>query len=251
MRPYMNSAVWSVVLSLLLTAACEAGSSAPPPSTPVPTPAKTIPLPRGPILGIGEPRIPQPYTLDQRLLDAASRGDRKTIELALQRGAHLEAKDDIGRSAAFRAVLDAGDLDLLRWLHGKGAAIDEADSGGRTPLSFAAANGRLDLVRYLVENGAAVNHTDMQKRTALFQAAIGGHLEIARLLLDHGADPNLADQFRDTPLMVACAKGFGEVAELLLARGADPALKDEEGRTASQRAAPGTAACMHPAPKTP
>ncbi len=249
----MIRAVWSVLLSLLLLfAACESGSSAPPPTpTAHPAPVRTTRLPQGRPLGIGEPRIPQPYTVDQRLLDAASAGDQKTVELALKRGAHLDAKDDIGRGAVLRAVLDAGDLSLVRWLHTKGAAIDVPDSGGRTPLSFAAEKGRLDIVRFLVDNGAAVNRDDVQKRPPLYHAAIMGHLDVARFLLEHGANPDLQDQFGDTPLMVACAKGYGDMAALLLEHGADPALKDEEGRTARERAAAGTEACLNPAPKTP
>ena len=249
-RPRMMRAVSTLVFSLLLLAACQSSSSAAPP-TPRPSPVRTFRLPLGRPLGLGEPRIPQPYTLNQRLLDAASHSDRKTIELALKRGAHLDAKDDIGRDAVMRAVLDAGDLDMVKWLHSKGAALDQPDNGGRTGLSFAAEKDRLDIVRYLVENGAEVNRIDMQKRTALFQAAIGGHLDVARYLLDHAAKPNVQDQFGDSPLMVACAKGYGEMAKLLLSRGADPELKDEEGRTARQRAAAGTEACLHPPSKTP
>jgi ankyrin repeat protein len=246
MRLLVIGAVW------VFLGACESGSSAPPPAaTPRPSPARTIPLPHGPALGIGEPRNPQPYTIDQRLLDAASHADRRTIELALQRGAHLGAKDDIGRSVVLRAVLDAGDLDLVRWLHAKGAALDEPDGGGRTALSFAAENGRLDIVRYLVENGASVDRVDVQRRTPLFEAVLGDHRDVVSFLLDRGAAVNTRDQFGDTPLIVACAKGYGEMATLLLQRGADPTLKDQEGRTARERAAAGTAACLGPPPGTP
>jgi len=50
-------------------------------------------------------------------------------------------------------------------------------------------------------------------------------------------------KFGDTPLIVACAKGHAATASLLLERGADPTLRDQEGRTASERSAPGTAPC--------
>lgn len=194
-------------------------------------------------LGAGEARIPQPFTVEQRLLDAVSRADRTTIDRALARGATLQTKDDIGRSLALLAVLDAGDLDLLRWLHAKGAPLDDADNGGRTPLSFAAANGQLDIVRYLLDNGAAVDRADVLQRTPLSHAALGGHRDIVALLNDRGAKVNARDQFGDTPLIVACAKGHGSTAEVLLGRGADAAAKDQEGRTAAERAAPGTAVC--------
>jgi ankyrin repeat protein len=50
---------------------------------------------------------------------------------------------------------------------------------------------------------------------------------------------------------VACAKGHGDMATLLLQRGADAAFKDQEGRTAQERAAVGTAPCLSPSPKSP
>ena len=160
-------------------------------------------------MGTGEGRIPEPFTVEQRLLDAARRGDRATIERALERGATLQAKDEIGRCALFLAVMDAGDLDLVRWIRGRGGAVDEADVGGRTPLSFAAAAGRLDIVRYLVEEGARVDHRDVQQRTALFQASLNDERDVASFLLERGAEVNVRDQFGDTPLIVACAKGHG------------------------------------------
>ena len=251
MRPFRTLLACGLLL-LLPLAACDAKPMAASPSkTPTPSRGTASPVMRKPALGIGEPRIPQPFTIEQRLLDAVSRGDRQTIERALEHGASISAKDDLKRSTVLLAVLDAGDLELVRWLHAKGAALDDPDVGGRTALSFAAANGRLDIVRYLVENGAAVDRADLQRRTPLFHAATGNHAEVMAFLLDRGADANARDQFGDTPLIIACSKGNGEVAALLLQRGADPSLKDQEGRTARERAEPGTAACTTPAPKTP
>jgi ankyrin repeat protein len=65
-------------------------------------------------------------------------------------------------------------------------------------------------------------------------------------LLARGADPNAAARFQDTPLMLACVQGRGEIAALLLQRGADPSLRNQEGRTAADRAAPGTDVCRPP-----
>jgi hypothetical protein len=194
-------------------------------------------------LGMGEVRKPQAFTVDQRLLDAASRNDRPTIERALELGAKLQAKDDLGRSTLFLAVMDAKDLALVRWLHEKGVPVDDADVSGRTPLSFAADYGLLDIARYLIEQGAAVDAADVQKRTPLSHATGADHPDVIALLLDHGAKVNVADQFGDTPLIVACAKGYAETATLLIARGADASVKDQEGRTAKERSAPEAAPC--------
>jgi hypothetical protein len=209
-------------------------------------PAARPAAPGGP-LGIGEPRAPEPFTLEQRFLDAARRGDRATLERALARGVSVEARDELQRSALLLATMDAGSLDLVRFLHAKGAALDEPDLGGRAPLSWAAGTGRLDIVRWLAERGARPDLPDAEGRTPLFHAVGGGHAEVVSFLLDRGADPNAADRFRDTPLMLACVQGRGELAALLLRRGADPSLRNQEGRSAADRAAPGTDACRAPA----
>jgi hypothetical protein len=203
------------------------------------------------VMGTGEPRVPEPFSLEQRFLEAVRQADRATIERALEKGVRLDTKDDLGRSAVLLAVLDAGSLELVRWLHSKGAALDEPDIGGRTALSFAAAAGQLEIVRYLVQQGAVTDRGDVQRRTPLFHASLGDHRATVAFLLERGAHANARDQFGDTPLIVACAKGYGATAALLLEKGADPKLKDQEGRTASERAAPGTEACLNPTPSRP
>jgi hypothetical protein len=246
----MSRALSAGLLAAVLVVACRA-EAPPPQATPTrpPATATAAPVSRNLAMGTGEFRQPEPFTIEQRLLDAVRRGDRTTVERALERGATVQAKDDLGRSTVFLAVLDAGDLDLVRWLHARGAALDEPDAGGRTALSFAAAHGRLDIVTYLVDGGALVDRRDVQQRSALFHAALNDRRDVAAFLLDHGADVNTRDQFGDTPLIVACAKGYGEMAALLLRRGAEPSLKDQEGRTARDRAAGGTTACLGPPPK--
>jgi ankyrin repeat protein len=251
MHGFLTCAAHAALLGVGMLAACtDVGPPAPSPArataspAAVTSPGATAAQARHGALGVGEPRAPQPFTREQRLLDAVSRGDRATISRALELGATLGAKDDLGRSTVVLATLDAGDLELVRWLHDNGAALDEPDAGGRTALSFAAERGRLPIVRYLVENGAAVDRRDQQQRTPLFHAALSDEPDVVGFLLERRADPNGRDQFGDTPLIVACAKGHAATAALLLKRGADPALRDQEGRTARERSAPGTAPCL-------
>ncbi len=194
-------------------------------------------------MGGGERPLPQPFTLEQRLLEAVRQGDRATIEKALERGASIDSRDDLQRSTVLLAVLDAKDLELVRWLHAHGGAIDTPDAGGRTPLSYAAADGALATVRYLLDEGAAVDQADRQKRTPLFHAALGDHTGVVALLIDRGAAVDPRDRYGDTPLIVACAKGNAATAALLIERGADRNARDQEGRSAAERAAPGTGPC--------
>ncbi|HEB89027.1 MAG TPA: hypothetical protein ENI85_05610 [Deltaproteobacteria bacterium] len=200
------------------------------------------------VMGTGTPREPRPFTREQRLLDAVRRGDRAVVERALELGVPVETADDMARSALLLAVRDAGDRDLVRFLHERGAAIDRADADGRTPLSFAASAGRLDLARYLVAQGASVDRADRRGRTPLFHAVLANQIRLVSYLIDQGADVDVRDRYGDTPLMLACAKGFDAMARLLLAHGADPLVRDQEGRTARDRAAPGHEACRRLGP---
>jgi uncharacterized protein len=202
------------------------------------------PAPGGNALGIGEPRAPEAFTLELRFLDAARRGDRPTLERALARGVSIETKDDLGRTALLLAVRDAESLELVRFLREQGASVDVPDVAGRAAISFAAESGRVDIVRELASHGAETDRADGERRTPLFFAVLGDRRETVVFLLERGADVNAANQFGDTPLMMACSKGYGELASLLLGKGADPARKDQEGRTARERAAEGTAACL-------
>ena len=198
------------------------------------------------IMGTGVAREPQPFTREQRLLDAARRGDRAVVERALELGVPVEAADDMSRSALLLAVRDAGDLDLARFLADRGGAIDRPDADGRTPLSFAASAGRLDLARFLVAEGAEVDRADKRGRTPLFHATLGNQVEMVAYLIEHGADVNVRDRYGDTPLMLACAKGYAALARLLLDQGADVSARDQEGRLAADRAIPGLDICREP-----
>lgn len=198
--------------------------------------------PRAP-LGIGEPRVPSPFTPEQRYLEAARQADRAALERSLAKGVPVDTKDDLGRSAFLLVVRDAGSIELMRLLHARGAAIDSADAGGRTPLSWGATAGRLDIVQELVTLGAAVDSRDTHSRTPLFHAVTEDHRDVVAFLLGHGANIDAADRFGDTPLIMACSKGFGELAKQLLAAGADAKIRDQEGRSVADRAAAGAEAC--------
>jgi len=238
-------ALRSSLLGLLLIGSVPAALAAEPADEPggaeMPGPAPSGP--RNLIMGTGEAREPQPFTREQRLLDAARRGDRETVERALALGVPVDSADDLSRSALLLAARDAGDLDLVRYLHDQGGAIDRADAGGRTPLSFSASAGRLDLVRYFVAEGAEVDNPDGRGRTPLFHAVLGNQIETVRYLIEQGADVNVKDRFSDTPLMMACSKGYAEMAGLLIDHGADRSARDQEGRTAADRAAPSLEVC--------
>jgi len=203
----------------------------------------TPPPSRGPIIPRIEPLEPRAFTLEDRYLDAARRGDLGVVKLCLEKGADPHAKDGFGRSALLLAARDAHDLELVTFLKNRGLPTDEPDVRGRTSLGYAAGNGDHAIVSYLLDQGAAVNRADVQGQTPLLHAALIGSKETVARLLAAGANVNARDQFGDTPLIAACAKGLDEIARLLVEKGADPKLEDQEGRTAAERAAPDATFC--------
>ena len=73
-----------------------------------------------------------------------------------------------------------GDIKIVKYLRGAGAAVDPQSLLRWTPLLGAVFNGDIYLVRYLVENGADVNVRSVQGITPLWAAAFKGSKEKVR-----------------------------------------------------------------------
>lgn len=83
----------------------------------------------------------------------------------------------------------------------------------------AAKKGDVAALTAALDAGADVNKNS-GGATPLFYAAIRGHAEAANLLISRGADVNLKTKF-GTPLMAAAARQTPELVNILLANGAD------------------------------
>lgn len=206
-------------------------------------PASKPPPGGGAIVPRSEPLAPSPFTLEERYLDAARRGDLAMLTRCLDKGVDARAKDGFARSALLLAASDARNLKMVEFLQARGLPVDEPDVRGRTALAYAAGNGQLEIVAYLLAHGATADRKDAQGQTALYNAVLAGSRETVERLVAAGADVNNRDQFGDTPLIGACNKGNDELARLLVEKGADPSLKDQEGRTARERAAEDATFC--------
>ena len=86
----------------------------------------------------------------------------------------------------------------------------------RTPLTWAAQEGRSGIVKLLLLDGTRVDELDYENDTALRQAAAYGHEAAVRLLIENGADVSAK-----TPLRYALQGGHEAIARLLIENGAD------------------------------
>lgn len=171
------------------------------------------------------------YFAESQLNLAASTGCVALVDLLLERGADVNAKDEWegryftplhvaaeeGHEAVARRLLDAGADPMPRSQHHD------------TPLHRAALRGRVATVRLLLDRGADVNADSRINDTALHLAAGQGHAAVIQVLLEAGASVNV-EPGRASALHLAAKGGHVEVVRLLLAAGADVAAPQYRSR---------------------
>ncbi|KAI9436836.1 ankyrin repeat-containing domain protein [Lactarius indigo] len=151
----------------------------------------------------------------------------KVAELLHQHGAVLHTGDN-SRTLLHAASKD-GLTDVAQWLLSVGADANAQDDGDRTPLYFAAANGRLEIVRILLGHGVDVRvATTRVNHTPLHEASRGGHVDVVRLLIQYGADANtdLQKLFR-----LASSSGSAETVLFFMKLGGDVHARDRSDST--------------------
>jgi ankyrin repeat protein len=103
---------------------------------------------------------------------------------------------------------------------------------GETALHWLAIENHLDGAKYLLKRGAAVDQPDNSGATPLMNAARLGLVEMCKLLISAGANVNAADENKDTALHLAAQRGDIQVVQLLIASGADPTATNDLDETA-------------------
>lgn len=110
--------------------------------------------------------------------------------------------------------------------------VNAVDRHGHTALMQAAKAGEVEAVKDLLHRGAALDARSEKGKTALHYAAAHGHVEVVRLLLEKGAEIDARDLEWHTPLMLAAIYGCNHTVQALVQAGADPAIKTKAGNTA-------------------
>ncbi|CAG9820587.1 unnamed protein product [Phaedon cochleariae] len=113
--------------------------------------------------------------------------------------------------------------------------VDEEKDDLNTPLTLAAKNNQLDVIKYLHSKGADINHENKKKFTALVYAASDGYEELTKELLELGADVDHRDGYGFTPLIRAAGWGYTRICEILLGYHANINTISNRGQTALTR----------------
>jgi ankyrin repeat protein len=191
----------------------------------------------------------------------ARTGNVEAATLLLDHGATVDAKEKFGGQTALMWASARRHPEMMRFLISKGADVNAAsiernyqrhvqaegrpknlDSGGLTPLLYAARENCIACVGVLLENKADINLPDPDGVSPLLVAIMNANWDLARQLIEAGADVNQWNIFGEAPLFTATSlrtrtdggrasidplnttSGLA-ILRLLLERGADPNMQ--------------------------
>ncbi|KAJ5770891.1 uncharacterized protein N7511_002942 [Penicillium nucicola] len=104
---------------------------------------------------------------------------------------------------------------------------------GRTPLSWAAQEGRMGMVKLLLQRGFAIDEADPRRMNPFTLAIRSRHKSVAELLITTYPDTRYSHRQRylDVGLLEATREGLETVVRLLIERAADINTRDNDGNT--------------------
>ena len=192
------------------------------------------------------------------LLAVSRTGNVEAAKLLLDRGAKVDAKEKWGGQTPLMWASARRHPAMMQLLISKGADVNAAsidrdyqrhvtaegrpkslDSGGLTPLLYAARENCMACVDVLVKAGADIDLPDPDGVTPLHVAVMNANWDLAKQLILAGADVNQWDVYGEAPLFTAIGNRTRidggrnsidpinqttglQIVELLLEKGADP-----------------------------
>ena len=166
-------------------------------------------------------------SLINRIVEGAS---VQEIQLAIEQGADVNAKNEYGQTALMWAASSENNLEVAKLLLQAGADANAKNNEGQTALMVAAFYGNSGIAQALLQARADVNARERSGITSLMTAAFYGHSDIVKLLLQAGASVNLKDNQGKTALAyarnedndwsVSPQKDYQEIVQALLQAGA-------------------------------
>lgn len=173
-------------------------------------------------------------------------GEIEVVEYLHQKGAALECTEGQSGQLIINLIATKGDDNMIRKVVALGCDVNlrTPRSGGQSALFTQSEKGRTQTVALLLELGALPELPDNNGDTPLHAAAAGNHGETAALLLVHGAAVNAANRNKRTPLHAAAEKGHAAMAAQLIAAGGDTAARDRHGKTPEDLAREGGQAAI-------
>jgi ankyrin repeat protein len=195
------------------------------------------------------------------LLAVARTGNVEAAKLLLDHGATVDAREAFGGQTALMWAAARRHPPMIDLLLAHGADVDarstardyqrhitaegrpkSLDSGGFTPLLYAARENCIECIDVLLAKGADIDLADPDGVSPLHLAVMNANWDLAKKLIEAGADVNQWDIFGAAPLFTAVggrSRNDGgrasidppnettgmQVVQLLLERGANPNMQ--------------------------
>jgi len=156
------------------------------------------------------------------LLAVARTGNVEAAQILLQHGAAVDAKEKWGGQTPLMWASARRHPEMMQLLISRGADVNarsidrdyqrhiqaegrpkSLDSGGLTPLLYAARENCLACAGVLLENKADINLADPDSVSPLLVAIMNANWDLAKQLITAGADVNQWDIYGETPLLTA------------------------------------------------
>ncbi|KAL8958135.1 MAG: hypothetical protein Q9193_004747 [Seirophora villosa] len=176
---------------------------------------------------------------DTPLALAARSGQTGSVEVLLDRGADIHARDKYDYTPIMIAAHERH-AETVKTLLAHGADPNDESASGETLLLLASRGGggdRLPTLRALIEGGAVQNPAKKLGRSPLQEIAIFGTAEEMAFLLKQGYDPDEPEHGSLTPLCHAIQNRQVNSVQVLLDAGADYNAKSPGGWTPAHYAA--------------
>ncbi|KAG7324667.1 hypothetical protein KOW79_012683 [Hemibagrus wyckioides] len=165
------------------------------------------------------------------LLEAIINNQVEVTKYLIQSGACVYHVEEDGSTGLHHAA-KLGNLEIITLLLNTGQVdINAQDSGGWTPIIWAAEHKHTDVIRALLNRGADVTLKDKEMNVCVHWASFAGSAEIAELVLNAGCPLSSVNLHGDTPLHIAAREGHIHCVTLFLSRGADIDVVNKEGDT--------------------
>ncbi len=163
---------------------------------------------------------------------AVQEANLEIIKYLTEKGANINEKNKDG-FPFLTIALKNKKIDLVKCLVENGIDINISDKYDRTPLHFAIINKSdeidLDLIKYLIGKGAIINKKGNEGKSVLMIAIEKNFFDLAKFLVEKGADVNETDQYGNTSLYYAVESADIDMIKYLVENKANVSYKNNSG----------------------
>jgi ankyrin repeat protein len=141
------------------------------------------------------------------------------VKTLVEKGADVNVREYVEARSALYLAVEAGDIEIVRFLLDHGADVMARQEDGDTALHAAVRGGNKDMVSLLLEMGVNINEKGWYEETAFSRALASQRDDFAIFLLEKGADLEMhIDDPEHMALFEAAKTGCYRVVKFLVER---------------------------------